>query len=390
MTTEEKETYIKYDGEDAKKFREWATKVKAIASRRSWLDALLKTTTQDRTSKDTAAIEMIKNNNKAYHYLVMACTGKAFNNVQAAEDAEGYGNARKAWVELTKRYSDLSETDLIVLTTEFNSCKIKKLTDDPTLWYAELEHIQAKMVKAGAQTKSDPEMVATIMMQIPKEYEMATQALQVKTSKERTLELVKTIYWEYWSYKYKNTNMKENVPEENQTLYADGREQSKTKKPWKKYKGDCSWCGIQGHKAVDCMKRKAAENKPDGTRIPENQKKCYRCKANRHIARNYLEKTVTKTGDAFFVGMCDDEEEENEDEEQEEENEDELKEEDIGHCPNCGGVGLVGLECADCEDSGLIYENEHGRYQQPESTQAQTSARVVQPRYFDLPILTAL
>jgi len=44
MTTEEKETYIKYDGEDAKKFQEWATKVKAIASKRGWLDTMLKDT----------------------------------------------------------------------------------------------------------------------------------------------------------------------------------------------------------------------------------------------------------------------------------------------------------------------------------------------------------
>jgi len=48
------------------------------------------------------------------------------------------------------------------------------------------------MVRAGAQKKSDPEMVATIMMQIPMEYEIATQAIRVKPSTERTLELVKT------------------------------------------------------------------------------------------------------------------------------------------------------------------------------------------------------
>jgi len=176
-TTEEKETYIKYDGEDMKKFREWATKVKAIASRRTWIDAILKDAVIDRKSADAKAIELVKNNDKTYHYLVMSCTGKAFDYVQAVEDAEGFGDARKAWVELSKRYSDLSESDLITLTTEFNACKMKKLTDDPTLWYAELEHIQAKMVRAGAQKKSDPEMVATIMTQIPKEYDMATQAI---------------------------------------------------------------------------------------------------------------------------------------------------------------------------------------------------------------------
>jgi len=240
MTTEEKENYIKYDGKDAKKFREWAMKVKAIASRRTWLDAILKDTVIDRKSADAKAIKLMKNYNKAYHYLVMACTGMAFDYVQVVEDAEGFGDARKAWVELLKRYSDLSKLDLITLTTEFNVCKMKKLTDDPTLWYAELEHIQAKMVRAGTQKKLDPKMVATIMTQIHKEYKMATQALQVKPSKERMLELVKTIYWEYWSMKYKNSDTKETTKDKNVGLYTDVPGQNKNKKPWKKYKGKCS------------------------------------------------------------------------------------------------------------------------------------------------------
>jgi len=78
---------------------------------------------------------------------------------------------------------------------------------------------------------------------------------------------------------------------------------------------------------VDCIKRKAVENKPGGTRIPESQKKFYCCKENGHIAKNCPEKKRNGNGDAFFVGMCDKEEEE---EEEEQENPED-------HCPNCGG-----------------------------------------------------
>jgi len=73
MTTEEEETYIKYDGKDAKKFREWAMKVKAIASRRGWLHAIHKDMPIDRKSTDAKEIKLMKNNDKAYQYLVMAC-----------------------------------------------------------------------------------------------------------------------------------------------------------------------------------------------------------------------------------------------------------------------------------------------------------------------------
>jgi len=286
--------------------------VKAIAAKKGWLSAIITDTTIDRTSKDAAQIEVNKTNDKAYHYLVMTCTSKAFDYVQSAEDKDSYGNARKAWKELTKRYSDLSENDLIALTTEFNACRMKKPSEDPTLWYAELEHIQSKMVKAGATAKSDPEMVATIMVQIPKEYEAATQALRVKPSVERTLTLVKTVYWEYWNSTYKNSTVSSTTVE-NVALYTDTNQgQNKGKKTWKKFKGTCSWCGIQGHKAVDCNKRKAAENKPDGTRIPENQKKCYRCKKQGHISRNCPEKPKEEDGrDTFFVGMTEETDPEN-------------------------------------------------------------------------------
>jgi len=276
-TVKEKEIYIKYDGLDTKKFREWSTKIRAIAAKGKWLEGITTDTTLDRKSVDAGMIESVKKNDKAYHYLVMACTGQAFNYVQAAEDADSVGNARTAWKDLNKRYSDLTETDLIVLTTEFNDCKIKSITDDPTLWYAELEHIHLKMQKAGATKKSELEIVATIMTQIPKDYKVATQAIRTKPLAERKLELVKNVYWEFWHSNLKNSDTKEKTAQqENVALYTnDAKTQgNQGKKPWKKYKGNCSWCRIQGHKAVNCRKRQAAEHK-DGTKVPEEQKKCY-------------------------------------------------------------------------------------------------------------------
>jgi len=133
----------------------------------------------------------------------------------------------------------------------------------------------AHPIQDGEGQCMDPEMVATIMVQIPKEYKGTTQALRVKLSVERTLKLVKTVYWEYWNATYKNS-MVSSTMMENVALYRETNQgQNKGKKTWKKFKGTCSWCGIQGHKAIECNKQKAAENKPDRTRILENQKKCY-------------------------------------------------------------------------------------------------------------------
>jgi len=138
----------------------------------------------DRTSKKAEDKATVLKNDLAYHYLVMACMDHAFGYVQAAETADTHGDSHKAWKDLCKRYNDVMENDLIALTTEYNSCKIKKASDNPCLWYVELEHLQWKMEHAGVQKKTEAEVVAFIMSQIPAEYEVVMSALRVKPAKE--------------------------------------------------------------------------------------------------------------------------------------------------------------------------------------------------------------
>jgi len=133
----------------------------------------------------------------AYHYLVLACTHHTFGYMQAAEPVDSHGNVHKAWKDLSKRYNNVMENDLIALTMEYNNCKMKKASDNPCLWYMEIKHLQLKMEHAGVQKKIEAGVVAFIMSQIPAKYEVVTSALRVKPAKERTLELVKTVYLEY-------------------------------------------------------------------------------------------------------------------------------------------------------------------------------------------------
>ena len=132
--------------------------------------------------------------------------------------------------------------------------QVEKASNDPNLWYAEIDHLMLKMVRAGAQQKSEKEVVAFIMSQIPAEYEVAMQALRVKPVDKRTLELVKNVYSEFWGSKFKNEENTKGT-EDNVVLYTDGGKKPWQKNnSWKKFKGTCSWCGIQGHKSVDCYK----------------------------------------------------------------------------------------------------------------------------------------
>jgi len=73
------------------------------------------------------------------------------------------------------------------------------------------------------------------------------------------LELVKRVYLEYWGTKFKGVEQP-NESDRNVALYADGGKKGDGKKQnYKKFKGNCNYCGIQGNKLADCCKHKAAE-----------------------------------------------------------------------------------------------------------------------------------
>jgi len=229
-----KEEYIKLDGNNKKKFWEWSIKTKAIGTRKGWVKVLTEDLKIDQKATDEASKKAVMLNNLAYHHLVMSCTDKAFYYVQAAQDLGENGNAWQAWKSCCQ-YADVLENDLIALTIEFNVCKMKNASKDPTLWYVELEHIHQCMKKAGAQKKSEAEMIVQIILQIPEEYEVAMQAIWIMPVANHTLKAVQWIYINLWNTKYKN---KTPVNIENVALYTN-RSRNKSGKPWKKFKGDC-------------------------------------------------------------------------------------------------------------------------------------------------------
>jgi len=158
--------------------------------------------------------------------------------------------------------------------------------------------------------KMDVEVVAFIVSQILAEYKPVMSVLWVKPIKERMLELVKKVYLEYWGTKFKCMEQ----PKEsdgNVALYTEG---GKKPRNYKKFKGNRSYCGIQGHKQANCHKKKAVEKSGEETPKPEKSgeekpklggamKKCFWCKEKGHIARDYPTKKQNQ-GDVFFVRMA--------------------------------------------------------------------------------------
>jgi len=164
MSSEDNKTksYIKFDWKDVWKFWEWATKTDAVTARRSWLEAITSDVTLDRSSMKKEDKTAILKNDLGYLYVVMACTDHAFRYM-VVETVDSHDNACKAWKDLCKRYNDVTENNLIAVTMDYNNCKMRKVSDNPCLWYVEStveEHV-------GLQKKTDAEVVAFIMSQIP-------------------------------------------------------------------------------------------------------------------------------------------------------------------------------------------------------------------------------
>jgi len=115
------------------------------------------------------------------------------------------------------------------------------------------------------------------------------------------LELIKKVYLEY-----------SRESDGNAALYTEGRQKPRN---YKKFKGNCSYCGIQGHKQADCHKKKAVEKSGEEAlkmeksgeetlKLRGENKKCWWCKEKGHIVKECPTKKKNLQDDAFFVGMA--------------------------------------------------------------------------------------
>jgi hypothetical protein len=60
------------------------------------------------------------------------------------------------------------------------------------------------------------------------------------------------------------------------------RPMRKGRTPWRKFKGNCNYCGTQGHKAVDCFEKKSSS----GINSKKENRKCFNCNVKGNITRD--------------------------------------------------------------------------------------------------------
>jgi len=212
--------------------------------------------TLDRASEKAEDIATVLNNDLAYEYMAKTCTDNALEYVRVVMTANSHGDVRMAWKNLYDRYH-YATGDPIALRKECNNCKMKKPSDNPCQWYAELEYLFMQMEHAGMQRKTKAKVVAIIMKQIPAEYKVVMSALRAIPVKKQTLDLVRVAYWEYW-----DANLK-GMEQPNESKNDAGLDNNKEDKN----KGDAFFVGMsikEDHETVMGSSKALSKNEKEG------------------------------------------------------------------------------------------------------------------------------
>lgn len=218
------------------------------------------------------------------------------------------GDAAMAWKKLMNKHEPSTTANKSTLIQKFYDSKLTKAEKDPDEWIAKLELIQAKLAVMKHTITDDQLMVHIIHSIYVSEYDGILDQLQTEfdsaTGTKPDLNAVKDCLRNKYNRikrKFKNHKEEDDDSEEEESnetaLYAGG----------KKFKGQCTHCGIWGHKSVDCRDKKSdkptyGENKNTSegkTRFPF---KCYNCGKVGHRAskrrnkkKNYNNKNVSES-----------------------------------------------------------------------------------------------
>jgi Zinc knuckle len=75
-------------------------------------------------------------------------------------------------------------------------------------------------------------------------------------------------------------------------------------KGWRKFKGSCRYCGMQGHKSNECTAQKQRTNAPRENEARNQKNKCFLCGKIGHFSKNCPERSHNNMArqTVLFVG----------------------------------------------------------------------------------------
>ena len=319
MTSTDKDNkirYIPYDG-DKDKWEEWRIKTMAVARMREWSKALTIDMSHESISDGILSGTQktdVAMNEKAWNYLILSCTDKAFQIVVLGGDISSKAtrkreNAYEAWQALMKKYAPTTNDAYIRLYEEFVSLTMTK-KEDPEEFVNKLIVLNNKLRVFG-KGKENEEMVAIILSKIPEMYDTIRRLTRMNKLSDVDIDDLKTELHDCWSTHYGEKDKKV----EEKVLNAEGYKNKKNFK--KKTKKQCSYCGKIGHMKKDCFayKNDQREGKvhPDkyisdgrgGLKINKDEVICHICKQKGHFARECSNQPSQRDPSSGFMAICD-------------------------------------------------------------------------------------
>ena len=283
----------------------WSFKVEAFADERLFWDALdIVREMPDKDTTDAGEKKILAQNKKAWHFLILSCTGTALTCVMLVKKSK---NANKAWRNLHDKFMSSKTEDLISMTKEWTELlpkyTSKGLMLDPDNWFLSVEQLVSRFEEVGSKEehkKSDDEIKAHMIAHLPKGFsEVVTKLDGVleKTSVEKVQEEIAR-FWKRTDGKVTATISAE---QEMTLTVTDGN---------KSITGKCHHCGKVGHKKEDCFKLKreqggGGKTSATGKFTGPETRTCYRCKQKGHLKPDCPQKPK-EPGASFFVGMVTD------------------------------------------------------------------------------------
>ncbi|KAG7337993.1 gag-polypeptide of LTR copia-type [Nitzschia inconspicua] len=261
--TEKSIKTIKFQG-TKEHFTVWAFQMEEFLEELEILDALNITNTGAAITADEK-----KMNRKAYRKLALSCDDAVSHQLIKKSISVDFpqGSAKKTWEVLADRWEPKKEVNKQTLTNELFTLKLDDVSKDPEKWIMLLQEKQTKLQVMG-ETISDGLLMSHILGNLPKEYEHVADNLARDSN--RTI----TSVTDELKEKFERMKIAGTVDDSEKALTG-----------YKKFSGNCNYCGKQGHKSSQCFKKEQAErtrNKKSDKGKTKFQGECYHCGKKGH------------------------------------------------------------------------------------------------------------
>jgi gag-polypeptide of LTR copia-type len=221
------------------------------------------------------------------------------------------GDARLAWTNLVQKFAPTTKSNLIKTKREFVESRLEDISIDTDVWIQGLETLRRRLELLGHKI-SEMDLIIHIIHNLPREYETTIEFI------ENELEMDTASL----------DRVRERLRSKFERISKTFKENEKALVSFQKYKGNCTYCGIYGHKGSECRKRisqmrNQGSNQGDGQSQNDSSNnrtggfKCHRCHKVGHFARNCPKKpsnqgregqesaNLTRTNEIALIGSED-------------------------------------------------------------------------------------